>query len=916
MIPLTPEASEASVDFEKLDSTELLDIEQNEQLARLKVFLKNGKDRLKNAHLSGESGLKVAADRSSLVDEIILTIAALVAQQVRKSPDVTIIASGGYGRGLLNPGSDIDLLFLTEVPVSKLSQTEKDYINQVQIFLWDLGFKLLPATRTTAECITEAKIEPQSRTAIFDCRYLIGNERSFSVLCARFRKECIKKDLDAFYEERRLDIFSRRRKFSNTVFLQEPNVKDSPGGMRDFHNLLWIVDAQRDTRDLDEMVRQKLLTKNAATSLREAFDFLHRVRNALHYRGKGNDILTLRLQGEIVEEFDYPQKSILRKIEAFMRDYYRHTRSIHHHTRSVFEIFAIEQEEQEEHGFLSRLPFIRKNTSEIIELDNYTIHHSRIDARRDDIFIQQPNRLIDLFVYAQKYGARPSPTLRKLIKNHWHLIDRPFRYRKENRESFREILEHKGKVANTLRQMHRCGVLGRYLPEFGALDCLVQHEFFHRYTADEHTLRTIDQLDLLLIDDKPERDLYRNIFLQHPDPYALYLALILHDTGRAENVREHIDGSALLAARLCKRLQVTGGSRALITFLVDHHLTLWRFATKKNIDDPEVVAEFGTLMRDRHRLDALLLFTFADSNGTNEEAWSPWKEALILQLYRSTRDYLVEGVSKDSLQPSEEFAETRLELEQVLDQKYHHLIAEQFEQMPKRYFRYRAKNSLSTHIHALWQYIDSLKRRPNTPFECAIQWIEQQKFGYTELVIVSHDRPLLLEKICCTLAHHQISIHAADAYTRLDGIVLDTLRVSTDDHRAVEDRNVQKAVLDTLYELNQSDDYTSAKYLVKKQNYLHIETEQIVNFPTRAWISNDQDPNFTVIELQALDRIGLLHNVFQTLNKHDLVTVHARICTEKGAALDSIYVTDRDGRKLIDHVHMRQLEEELAQIIR
>ncbi|MGE9268628.1 MAG: [protein-PII] uridylyltransferase, partial [Verrucomicrobiales bacterium] len=872
-----------------------------ERLKSYKNFLHSEEERIRQLHLKGQGGLEVAEARCSMVDTLIRTICAVTDETHALKNRPTVIANGGYGRGTLNPGSDIDLLFLTSGPANKISSSEKQYLNDIQVVLWDLGFKLLPATRSVEECLAEAKSEPQSRTALFDCRLLHGDPALFEKLVESFRKECVKKDLDAFFEERRRDLSERRQKFSNTVYLQEPNVKDSPGGMRDFHNLLWITDAQRGTRDLDELVAQKLLTRNAADNMRAAFDFLHRVRNALHYRGKGNDILTLRLQGEIVEEFDYPQKSLLRKIEAFMRDYYQHTRAIYHHTRSVFEIFAIEQEDQADQGFLSRIPFLGKNKApEVITLDDYLIQNGRMDARRSDIFKEEPDRLIRLFVYCQKHDARPSPKLRKLIKNHWHLIDRPFRYRKQNREAFREILERKGKAARTLRQMHRCGVLGRFLPEFGALDCLVQHEFFHRYTADEHTLRCIDQLDLLLSDDQPDHELYRQIFLKHPDPYALYLALILHDTGRAENVREHIDGSALLAARLCRRLQVTGGRRALITFLVDHHLTLWRFATKKNIEDPEVIEEFAGLMRDRHRLDALLLFTFADSNGTNEEAWSPWKESLILQLYRSTREYLVEGESKGLGQPAEELAEIRAELESSMDEKYHQLIDEQFTQMPKRYFRFRAKRSLTTHIRALWQFIDRRQRRPDTPFECAMQWIERPKFGYSELIIVSEDRPLLLEKICCALASRQISIHSADAYTRQDGIVLDILRVSTEQHEAVTNKSTQKAVLDSLYELNESDDYNSAKYLVKKQNYLHTETEQIVDFPTRAWISNEEDPNYTVIELQALDRIGLLHNIFQTLNQYGLVTVHARICTEKGAALDSIYVRQRDNGKLSD----------------
>ncbi|MDA8876489.1 hypothetical protein N9H94_03570 [Akkermansiaceae bacterium] len=350
-------------------------------------------------------------------------------------------------------------------------------------------------------------------------------------------------------------------------------------------------------------------------------------------------------------------------------------------------------------------------------------------------------------------------------------------------------------------------------------------------------------------------------------------------------------------------------------FLVDHHLTLWRFATKKNIDDPEVIAEFAGLMRDRHRLDTLLLFTFADSNGTNEEAWSPWKETLILQLYRNTREYLSDSPNSGKKELAAEFEEIRSEVKSGLKKKYHNIFEGHFKLMPRRYFRFRSKRSIHKHIVALWQFIDRRQRRPDTPFECAVQWLERPKFGYTELISAAEETPLLLEKICCTLASHELNILSADIYTRPDGIVLDLFRVCTKDFKAEESVERQKSAVKTLYAINESETYDASKYLKKKINYLNPETEQVINFPTRAWISNELDPHFTVIELQALDRIGLLHDVFRTVNAHGLKTVHSRICTEKGAALDSIFVSTQEGGKLTDQEAMDRLENDLNTLI-
>ena len=897
-----------------LDSVALRELSEPERLSFLKEQITRENEDLHRRHLAGEAGLAHSEARSMVADELIIALFNTYLPDPENPPALALVANGGYGRGLMNPGSDIDLLFLIDRPATKISDDTKEIVKGIQMILWDLGFKFLPSTRSVPECITEAKMEPQSRTALLDSRLVVGDQKLFRKLRDRFRKDCIEKDKTRFFEERSLDINTRHAKWSHTVFLQEPNIKESPGTLRDYHNLDWIIDAEAGTRSMTELVRKRILTRHARRELKDAFNFLHRVRNALHYHDKGNDILTLRFQGIIANEFGYPQKTILRRIEVFMREYYTHARSVHNHTRSIFEIFELQHKEDAHTSIRSRLTFglIKKKPK---TLDDYTIQNERLSARRKDIFEENPNRLIRLFVYCQKYQVTPSPSLRKLIKKSWDLIDRSFRVRRENREAFREILERKGQVASTLRLMHRCGVLGRYLPEFGALDCLVQHEFFHRYTADEHTLRCIDQLDALVENDDPKVSIYRDIIVKHPDPYALYIALILHDTGRAENVREHIDGSAILAARLCKRLQITGGRRALIMFLVDHHLTLWRFATKKNIDDPEVIEEFAELMRDKHRLDALLLFTFTDSNGTNEEAWSPWKESLILQLYKNTRSFLVETETSRIKIHAAEFEEVCAEVKASLKEKYHATFDEHCSLMPKRYFRFRSKRSINKHIVALWQYIDRRSRRPDTQFECAVQWIERKKFGYSELIIATHDSKRLLEKICCTLASHQISILSADVYTRPDGIVLDLFRVCNEDLKAIEDRNKQKAIVKTLYDISENEDFDAAKYLQKKVNFLKPETEQVVKFPVRAWVSNQLDPHFTVIEIQALDRIGLLHDVLKTVNDHGLQTVHSRICTEKGAALDSIFVQTLEGHKLVDPEAIKNLEESIRELL-
>lgn len=914
--PTVPPEADPDPTPDELDPARLAELPSNERLKRYKEYLREEEARVREVHDSGGGGCEVASLRSGVVDHLMQSLFETALVNHSSADSIALVANGGYGRALLNPGSDIDLLFLLPQPSHKLSKELKAVVEGILYPLFDLGFKVGHASRSIAECVKEARKDPVTRTSLFDDRLLSGDQRLFAKFKQRFRQDCIDKDREKFFAERRADIEARYRRFSSTVFLQEPNLKESPGAMRDFHNLLWISDALFQTRDLDELVGLKILTPNARNELSEAFDFLHRVRNALHYHtGKATDILTLRFQGVIMETFNYRHRTKLRRIEAFMRDYYLRARDIHQHTASVFEIAEIETDVLKPSRLRSWIPFTRK--SEVQKFDGFTAEDGRLSAENEAIFDEDPGRLLRLFLHCQKHHVRPSPPLRKLIKAHWNKIDKAFCYSTANRQTFQTILEKKGQVGRTLRIMHRCGVLGRYFPEFGALECLVQHEFFHRYTADEHTLRCIDQLDALLDSDDPAKGRYRQLFIDIEDPYALYLAVLLHDSGRAENVREHIDGSQMLANKVCRRLQISHGRRQLIMFLVDHHLTLWRFATKRNIDDPEVVAEFAGQMKNRRFLDALLLFTFADSKGTNEEGWNPWKETLIVQLYRSARTVLKKGYEAYDAEFREELGSLHERVHRELGKHHAEHTDDHFKQMPKRYFRYRNALSVGTHIRAIWQYLDRRKRRPDTPFESAVQWIECPEQGYSELIVVTHDRPLLFEKICCALAAQEINILSADIYTRADGVVLDVIRVCTTDMQAVTNYYRQMSAIMTLYEVNQEDHYDPKQYLEVKNNYLRNNNEDAIPFPVRAYFDHESDPMFTLIEIQAIDRIGLLHDLLHTINQHGLDTIHARIATENGAALDTLYVQTSDSaQKVTDPDTLASLQAALGEVIK
>ncbi len=910
----------------ELDSLVEENLSAQEVTPRIIQYLRAEEKKIQQRHKNGAGGFEIVHARTQLIDTILSVLFKVAtARQNQCDSPMALVAQGGYGRRELNPASDLDLLFLLPKPSHKLPTACSTVIEEILYTLWDCGFKVGHTSRSIAECISEAQEDQQSKTAMMDARFISGNKELFDEFAPKFEKECVQKGQEDFFNLRRKDLRSRHSKYSYTVFLQEPHVKESCGGLRDYHNVLWIARTKRGFRTLEELVEANIITQSTCDQLKNAYDFILRVRTELHYEnGRASDILTLRLQGIVATNFSYPQKTILRRCEFFMRDYYRHTRAIFTHSTSLMEYFEIESETKKQKGLLKFIPF-RHHSDEIKKFDGFYSQHGRIFLENENAFEEDPNRLMRIFQHCQLKHLELSPQARKFIHRAAKKIDRSFRYNIANRETFRAILERKGEVARILRLMHRTLVLDRYLPEFGAMDCLVQHEFFHRYTADEHTLRCIDFLDSLTDEpdeedpNAPDTSRYQELFRRIQDPYALYLALILHDSGRAENVREHIDGSAILADKVCRRLQIRSGRRKLIMFLVDNHLMLWRFATSRDLSDPAVIEEFAGIMKEKSNLDALLLFTWADSNGTNEEAWSPWKESLILQLYSATRLWLKEGKENFKSIAETHKAELLTRCRKILSKSYHEEMERHFQLMPKAYFRFREPRNLAIHIKSIYKF----RKRDavaNGQFACDMQWIKRDDRSHTELVVSAWNRPLFLEKICCALAAHEINIISADVYTRKDGIACDVFQVCTIDQEPITSERDRQRVFETFLKTNESSDphqnYYPEKYLTRKTNFLRTDSNKGgIPFPTRVTVSNELSDSCTAIEIQALDRIALLHDLFLAISQLGLATVHARICTEKGAAMDTIYVSWPDGSKVMDLEKHEEIRRKISELI-
>jgi [protein-PII] uridylyltransferase len=881
-----------------------------ERLDLYKKFLKIEEHRLRLKHYSGAGGLEIVRDRAALLDIVLRHLfegAVEGSAYADKTPPVALLAIGGYGRGELSPYSDVDILFLHDS--ARVTGEATEAIEQVLYMLWDVGFKVGHATRSIDEAIKLANSDVLTKTSLLESRFLAGDHRRHSKFRREFFERCVRGQVDHYLKWRLENQDERHRKYGGSVFMQEPNIKNGCGGLRDYHNMQWICYFRDGVMSTAKLVERKYISESDRRAIDRAYDFLQRVRTEFHYLSKRpSDLMTLFYQGQIANSFHYPQKNVLRRSESFMRDYYQHARTIYLTAKRVTEGFLLpdirEKEQKPVFGFLAK----RKLKTE--QFDGFYSHGRLIYSENPEVFHEDPFRLIRVFLYAQQRELELSPELQQLIRRRTRLVNRTFQYARAARETFQAILSRKGQVGHILRMMHEVDFLGKYIPEFGELTCLVQHEFFHRYTADEHTLVCIEKLDLVIDTEDPKLSPYKSLFLQLEDPYVLYLALLLHDTGKASGARHHAEASALNAQKVAARLQLSPERRRRLILLVDHHMTLSEIAQRRNLEDSATIADFAEVVRNPENLDALMLLTLADGQGTGGQNWSDWKETLVWHLYHATSSYLHDE--------REFFAERRIareDLQQAVAKKMAKDSAEEievhFNSMPDRYFQSHNINEIVGHLRLFRSFVELRSRNPKLALSAAVKWHSKPDQGHSEFWICTWDRAALMAKIAGSFATASINILSADVYTRVDNLMLAIFRVCDTSFRPVSDERDLQQVESVLQESLEKIDYDFTPLLEKARKRTAFHLPIGLELPTKLMISNEINSGYTVIDLQTADRLGLLYDVLVCLSRAKVNIALSRIATEKGAAFDSFYVTDLEGRKITEEAVLRRLQTSL-----
>jgi [protein-PII] uridylyltransferase len=859
-----------------------------ERLAALKKFLKIETQRLHLRHRFGISGSQIVAARSLLVDLLIQRIAHTAAQEFYASHPAAvnvqfaIVALGGYGRAELAPHSDIDVMFLHLG--KRDAAMAKALGEKILYLLWDVGFSVGHSNRSLAECLAEAKEDSVTRNSLIDARLLWGSETLFESLVERLDEEIFSRQQRALLDEVLADRTARYDKFGNVPCLQEPNVKESAGGLRDLHTLLWATRTAYGKAQLLDLVVDETIAEADAKAVTAAYDFLLRVRNEMHFvTTRRTDQLALGLQQQIARSFGYADTTELQASEIFMRDYYLHAQRLHRLCDAHLQRALAKHAKK---GWFSRaktMPAIGGFilTDGVLDLDK-----ASYQARPE----LDGHRMMLAFGYAQATGAPFSVNLQDAVQSSLHHVNKPFRSDAAAALAFLKLLRAKGKVAAGLRLMHELGFLGKFLPEFGRVTCLVQHDLYHRFTVDEHTIRTIEVLDELLHSRNKSLERYRNLYGEIKDVMVLHLGLLMHDIGKGLG-GGHTEKGLEIAERVCARLQLDQQATDDILFLVRQHLLMSHIAQRRDLTDEKVISDFAQTVGTLERLNMLTLLTYGDINGVGPGVWTEWKDALLWELYLKAHAVLApERAADHSLEQLRERIVRMLNSE--MDEAE---VMKHFALLPDEYARLTQPQAIIEHI----RLAHMLNARPVKTI-----WRVNAQAHCTDLHICARNRRGFFANVAGTLTAQGINILSVSLNTRADGVIVDTFKVTDSVGEPLTDpqrwEQVDNQLLRALSgELNVAE--AVAKRLRAQASSLRNSKKKLATrLQTKINWDNQSSEKSTILEVRTNDRLGLAYKIASTLASLRLDIQFAKVATEKHLALDIFYITDADGQKLTE----------------
>ncbi|TAG33688.1 MAG: [protein-PII] uridylyltransferase [Verrucomicrobia bacterium] len=902
-----------------------------ERLSACKVFLRLESAMIRMRHDGGESGLAVAQARAAMVDVMLSHLFShaleTFAHAHGKLPvSCALLAIGGYGRAELSPLSDIDIMFLFPAKIRQaiIQPLQQHLVDEVLYVLWDCGLKVGYSSRTIDDVFAEARKEVQTKTALLEARLIAGAQPLFEGFAAAYRSYYTQEDAKSYIRVRLEDQANRRSKHGDTVFLQEPDIKSAVGGLRDYQNTLWMARVKLGIESMDELVEQGYLKRNELRDFKRAYDFLLRTRNELHFQSKRpTDLLDLEAQPRIALGIGYTNHDTLGRVEQFMHDYYRAAQVIFRTSKLVENRLALTLDATAEKRISFREAVRAHRHVRSKRIDGFILRDTELMAEGPNIFREDPVRLVRVFRHCQSLNAQPEFSLQSLIRESLPLLTRRVTENRDANISFKAILSETGTVYPTLALMHELGVLARFIPEFQGLTCLVQHEFYHRYTADIHTLNAIRELDLVFTQADPQAEKYRHVLHETANPTLLYLILLLHDIGKAKGIKGHADFGVEIARPLLARMEVDTAEREIVIFIIKNHLIMARFWQKRDIDDPASATAFAEIVPQADQLRYLYVHTLCDARGTASGLWNSYKDTLHSKLYRVTLEQLTHGATHIADRNTARMQDTYQDL---VTKKIPGINSEEitahFRLLPERYFIHTNADEIALHIGMVNRLLTSIAQADAVgSLKPVIEWNDDLNRSLTVVHIVTWDRAGLFYKLAGAFSVAGLSILSSKVISRSDHIAIDTFYVVEPGRGVVQSARAQEIFAKTVEQalVSNKDLFPEIVAQAKKVKATRYTPEKgpspHASFPPTVEVYHELSMQKTIIEVQARDEIGLLFNLAKLISDHGFDITFARIGTEREIAIDSFYIESSRPEESADSVRLGRLREAIQALI-
>lgn len=867
-------------------------------ITSIKLHIENVREILRTKHLNGASGEVIVKEYTLLIDKIITGLYRRFKNDsspllsASQQEQCALIALGGYGREELNPHSDIDLMLLYP---SKLTPFIKKLNESMLYIMWDLGLDMGYSLRSYKECMQLANDDLKTKTSLLDSRYVIGNKVIFKDFIITYKRKVVCKNETGFINEKLQESTVRHEKYGGSVYILEPNVKEGEGGLRDLHTILWIAKVKRGIENINDLSKQGICSTEEMNLLKKAQEFLWRIRNDLHFSAKRKvDQLNFEAQERIAELFSFKDREKILGVEDFMRQYYIHANNISHNSSLIISRLMRGKNDK---SFIKRL--MRET-----KIDNdFSIFNGKLHVSSESVFKNKPEKMITAFEHFQKLGVDLDALTEELIFKNLSLVEN-VRESPEVRDTFLRILNYKERIFQTLEKMHSLRFLGKYISEFEAITCRVQHDIYHIYTIDAHSLFAVKELEYLRNEEgKKEFPFLSQLICKIERFDLLVLSVLFHDIGKGKGTGHSSIGADMVSS-IMERIGFCEDDTKTVSFLVEQHLLLANLAQHRDIHDIKLITDFAKTIGSIVTLNMLYLLTFADVRAVGPSVWTHWKGTMFYELYMRANNILEKGTF--------ELEGTRDRLNVIREKLYkisegelnRDIINRHFERFPARYF-------LSNPPENLIMYIKILSQLKDKDFIIETEHIAEK--GYTAVVVCTHDIPGLFSKFAGVMASNNVNIIKAQINTSRDGVALDVFYVNNPIGGLITEKSkwdkIKKDFRDVL------EGTVRVERLVRARKTSMLDRKFKPRVSTRVGIDNIVSDDFTVIDIYAQDRVGHLYTVTNALSDLGLYIFISKISTNGDEAVDVFYVKDIFGHKITDERKIRYIENTLYKVL-